>query len=130
MNDITQSALYNAATTVQSSVTQPLEPATPTVDVSLQHMKQICRFENNENLFTVGALYGKLRTFDAFLEAFFEGLKSKEEDAQAKAKISHMHKCMQQLWSFFVSSQGKQLTETELCAIMAGYYTSCYEKTK
>lgn len=128
MTDITQSEIFKIATPVQSSATNPLPIAKPGAASTMNALQQHYTYEGCSEFFSLGKLYGKSGNVAALINAIFEAIKSKETDPMAKEKISHMHKCIEQLWNFFASNSGKQLMENEFAAILAGYITSCYEK--
>lgn len=128
MNDITNSEVYKIAATVQSSVTSSPAVNKPNIDFVLQSLQHFCMYENCSNMHSLGKLYGKNGNVGALFNAIFEGIKSKEPDPVVKEKITHLHKCFEHLLSYFATNFGKQLTETEFSAILAGFFTTLYEK--
>lgn len=130
MNDITQSQLYKAAETVQSSITQPLPPNKPQCDAAMHELQHFAKYNSLETQFNIGKLYGKTAAIENLFAAIVESIKQKENDPVFSEKASQMLKTMQMLWQFFVATCGKQLTEPEILAIMSGYITSGYEKQK
>jgi hypothetical protein len=128
--DVTQSHLYNAATTVASSITQPLPAVEPQTDASLRDLMQWARINNVETPFNIGRLYGKTQSIENLYAAIIESIKSKENDPIFNEKATLLLKVLQTAWQFFIASHGKQLSEPEILAIMSGYITSGYEKQK
>lgn len=130
LHDVMQSQLYNDATTVASSITQPLPAVAPHVDAGLRDLMQWARLNNVETLFNIGRLYGKSQTIENLHAAIVESIKCKENDPLFSEKAALLLKLLQTVWQFFALSHGKQLTEPEILAIMSGYITSGYEKQK
>jgi len=86
--DVTQSHLYNAATTVASSITQPLPATEPQVDASLRDLMQWARSNNVDTPFNIGRLYGKTQSIENLYAAIIESIKCKEND-QFRCRQQH-----------------------------------------
>lgn len=130
MNDVTQSHLYKTAETVQSSISQPLPTAKPQCDAAIHELLHFAKYNSLDVHYNIGRLYGKTAGVENLFAAIIESIKQKENDPVFSEKATQMLKTLQMMWQFFVATCGKQLTESEILAIMSGYITSSYEKQK
>lgn len=119
-------SIIDNATEVPSSLTASLKKKDVDLSTIKTSLQDIAKKMDCTEYFNIGALFGTIPNIQSIISAILEGYKHSITSVEQKADISTFNKALDTLFHY----SKIVVEEQKLIAILSGYISSYYEKSK